>query len=1006
MADLKINLLSDEPTDRDEFKSHDNVAQTIVALISSDADGGKAIGVTGSWGSGKSTVIELLKGKLLKLKGCQTLVFQFDAWTHQDDPPRRAFLEALHEFLLNSPYTREEAERQSDSWGLAINKIVGKSETSTTTTQKEIAPVGAAIAILLLITVPLAGYVAKEIGLGYGLLFVLLPVLVAVVAAAVNHWLTPPEVVSVTTMTPEQQPKKPTFSNQLLRVLLRDTVETKTAETEKADDATSTDFRRVFGKILDDVLLVGWKRRLLVVVDNLDRVDAQKAVSIWSTMRIFFELDAQSCKWKSKFWLIAPFDPAALRRLWAAEDADDKESAALVESFINKTFQVTFRVSPPVVARWRDFFERNFREVFQEEERQREWRTIYRLYDRFTTQPSFRDIKLFLNKLAVLYLQWEDEIPLPFLALYLLIAPKTKDSVLEIVTGRRAGDGTVDPQPPELVNAAVLGVLPPVRDATGKVEPDGWKKQIAAVHFNVLPKEVVHALIGNDLQQAISAGDAATIRRLAQVPDFWTACEQVVEDRLPDLEGTPALLSTLRLLHDAVPSQAGEPAAQRVMMALSERAAKLEDWDFSAVPLVNEIIPRDAHREYRLFRRNVLRAAQLVPFDVNEAWLRSVETALNSLDVRRFRFQTGEAGSFLKVTRFLMRDNAPQNWQVTIIAREDVLPALADYVSELQVGEVQPLVERLLPLATGDRWEEVRAKWVARITNGHVGLPLLIEGVLAVPTADLRRKHQVLKSLAIPSVALALTSAVGLRDWRSAASCCVALFADAEGAGEFYGRILRQMAASEAAELYQAFLSEIQLVNAESMLLVPGLEQAATGSVARRAVVDLSGPPGDGALRSARFQAAEFVSRYRRLARVLEPAELAEVVEALVRSSDLLDVLCRPSRFRVGRSGLYQILLRTDGRARLLAFLLESINRAHPSHVIRALHINPEFQGLFVELVDAAGPAWLSVELANVLAELDKPTSVPAETASMPFKLPPGAADTDSNAGPSEGAPT
>ena len=1002
MANLKIKLLPDEPTDRDEFDSHDNVAKTITALISGDADGGKAIGITGSWGSGKSTVVEIVKAKLAKLKDCETLVFQFDAWTHQDDPPRRAFLETLHQFLLDSPYTGDEAERQGNGWKQEINAVVGKAEISTTTTQKEIAPVGALIAILLLVTVPLAGAVGNKLGLRYGFGLVLLPVLVAAVAVLVDWWVRPPESVSVISRSEPEGKKKPALSNQLLRALLRDTVETKTAETEKANDATSTDFRRVFSMMLDAVLLPK-NRRVLIVVDYLDRVDALKALSIWSTMRIFFELDARSCAWKSKFWLIAPFDPAALKRLWAA-DTHAEEPGALVESFINKTFQVTFRVSPPVVARWRDFFERNFIEAFLEEQTRREWRTIYRLYDRFTTQSSFRDIKLFLNKLAVLYLQWEEKIPLAFLALYLLIAPKTKDNVLEIITGRQPGDDVAEAQPPGLVNAAVLEVLPPITDALGKAEPDGWKKLIAAIHFNVAPTDVVHALIGNDLQQAIAAGDAATIKRLAQSPDFWTACEKVIEDRLPELVGTPALLTTLRLLYDATPRELdSEPAAQRVMTNLSERAAKLSDWDFGAVSLVNEIILGGRHDDYEEFKRNVLSAARKVPRDPDEGWMLSVEAALDALHVERFEFEAAEATDFVKATHQVIHASAQRDWSVTTTpaGQAYMLDALRNYTGELKSGELQPLVECLLPLASADDWEQLRADWVAQVEAGEKGMPLFIEAALAIPTAGPRQRRQLLNSLAVPAVGPALLSSIDSQEWQAAAFYCVALFADVQSAGEEYGHILQRMAAGEYAELYQAFLATICLVKLESMLLVPGLEQAATAGVARRAIVDLSRPPDEGAgtdaPQSARFEAVGFVSRYRRLTRLLGQNELAEIVATLVRSSDLLDILCRTGRFRLGRASLYQLALRTQGRERVLPYLLESILKARAVYIARALQLNPEFRGLFVELLDAVGTGWLSVELADTLGELDAVEGTPAGLVNPPPYQPPPDADAGSD---------
>ncbi len=90
----KFKILRDEVEKVDVFedKTHENVANSIAELIKAE-DGGLTIGLEGSWGSGKSTVISILKEKLSKISSIKLI--QFDAWAHQGDPLRRIFLEAL-----------------------------------------------------------------------------------------------------------------------------------------------------------------------------------------------------------------------------------------------------------------------------------------------------------------------------------------------------------------------------------------------------------------------------------------------------------------------------------------------------------------------------------------------------------------------------------------------------------------------------------------------------------------------------------------------------------------------------------------------------------------------------------------------------------------------------------------------------------------------------------------------------------------------------------------------
>ena len=71
MTDTKnktVNLLTDLPVDKDDFGGHDRVANAIVELIQNE-NGGKSIALTGHWGSGKSSIVKMIKNKLILVWG-------------------------------------------------------------------------------------------------------------------------------------------------------------------------------------------------------------------------------------------------------------------------------------------------------------------------------------------------------------------------------------------------------------------------------------------------------------------------------------------------------------------------------------------------------------------------------------------------------------------------------------------------------------------------------------------------------------------------------------------------------------------------------------------------------------------------------------------------------------------------------------------------------------------------------------------------------------------------
>jgi ATPase subunit of ABC transporter with duplicated ATPase domains len=97
---MKVALVDDAPAASDAFlgHAHQSVATAIARLVETEL-GGRVIGLEGAWGSGKSTIVGLIKSHFdiepTKHGAQETRVSVFDAWSHQGDPLRRTFLEAL-----------------------------------------------------------------------------------------------------------------------------------------------------------------------------------------------------------------------------------------------------------------------------------------------------------------------------------------------------------------------------------------------------------------------------------------------------------------------------------------------------------------------------------------------------------------------------------------------------------------------------------------------------------------------------------------------------------------------------------------------------------------------------------------------------------------------------------------------------------------------------------------------------------------------------------------------
>ncbi|MBL8230205.1 MAG: AAA family ATPase [Bryobacterales bacterium] len=673
----RARLLSDAPARSDTAFAHDRTADAIASLILETGEGGKSIAITGSWGSGKSTVVELVREKLTG----QAAVFLFDAWSYQDDPLRRAFLEALLRFVHSSG-----DPAQCEQWQVEIDRISGRREMVTTSSKRRLTRVAMVVAAMSLFTTGIgAGLMRDHFWWGLGVL--LSPLAFAAVAVLIDAILKRNQLITIF----KNRDRTRSVLDLVFATLLRDLEETKTTETEKSGEPAAAQFLEVFDAMAEAAIRS--QKRLVVVVDNLDRVDPQKAIAMWATMRIFFDMSCREkeADWIRNLWLIAPFDRTALARLWAKEE----NAKGVVDSFVNKTFQTEFRVAPAVLGKWREFFQLQFQEAFLEDRTREQWAVVFRIFERSQkASPSYRDIKLFLNRLVSLYLQRGDEVPLPYLAFYLTDVPN------------------IEGDPKLLANAeypepGVRGLL-----------PQGWDRfhrqsMIGAIHFNVPAKDAVHALIGDRLEQAISEENAEELMELYNVPGFWLVCERLVTNRMPVYEGSPAeLVRSYRFLFRNV---ADDPAGVSVKRNLQQALCRSIRWagfDESSVGVFWDAwrILADASEEDRAafdahFRAEVRSIREIERGLLSR--LKSVPEALRiSGGIRGFQFPRVTAAVFADALRWLVQGEIDQEAfamlrcdEMDMVAQH--LCASTQFTTEHAVRAAGHLADRL----TGSNWQ-------------------------------------------------------------------------------------------------------------------------------------------------------------------------------------------------------------------------------------------------------------------------------------------------------------
>lgn len=541
------HTIDDAPAIEDFLGSHESVVDAIHELITTEA-GGRTVGLEGSWGSGKSTVVRLLAKRL---DGPNSHVVLFDAWAHERDPLRRSFLDKLIGSLGNKGWVDEEAWSERREELARRRRVEHTRPVSRLETPAIVAGVGAVLFAILLSAGAglLEAGVASDAGwpawIGVAILGGLFTVIT--VGAFALWWLRRSEGADDAWLS--------LFSVQ--------SVTESTSETIATPDPTSIEFESTFNDLMKSALLGRQERRLVVVVDNLDRVAPDDARSIWSTLQTFLHHSHEDPEgWLRSLWVLLPYDPTGIERLWEESDRGQADGATrrttLAESFIEKSIQVRFQVPLPVTTDWRDYLEANLRAALPGHEA--DFYTAYRLYahklSRGGQNPTPRELKQYVNRIGALHRQWQHGLPFPSLAYHASL------NLSGVEIRRQLRDG-------QLVDGSISQLLGP------NIEGD-----LAALVFNTEPRRAQQLLLSPLIERALTLDTSDDLIALLDRTGFWETLLQVplfmqlpfVETPYPDI-----FIGTNRLA-DIPEDKRPDSEWGEVTSLLVERGRSFTEW--------------------------------------------------------------------------------------------------------------------------------------------------------------------------------------------------------------------------------------------------------------------------------------------------------------------------------------------------------------------------------------------------------------------------------------------
>ena len=282
----------DNDTDRD-FVNFTSVAETVAEIVVQAAGRPISIGVSGAWGTGKSSLIRLTHEELKKRKGPSVdrefIFVEFNAWLYQGyDDARAALMEVIASTLESEAKTRGKGLEQATSLLKRVNWL-------------RAAKLTASSAMALSLGLPPMGLIGEAWKLGEGML-----------ADGVDE----SEVAQL-----EKLGGKVANEGKAL-------VKPKAVKSPpKEIDALRKNFEDALEKM---------EVTLIVLIDDLDRCLPETTISTLEAIRLFLFLK------NAAFVIAADTDMIKYAVRHHFKDVDDK----LVTSYFDKLIQVPIRVPP------------------------------------------------------------------------------------------------------------------------------------------------------------------------------------------------------------------------------------------------------------------------------------------------------------------------------------------------------------------------------------------------------------------------------------------------------------------------------------------------------------------------------------------------------------------------------------------------------------------------------------------------------------------------------------
>ncbi len=289
-------------------------------------------------------------------------------------------------------------------------------------------------------------------------------------------------------------------------------------ETIYDEEPSTRDFKNWMKDIDKDIK----SHTLIIVFDNMDRLPREKVQELWSAIHTFFAEENYN-----NISVIVPFDREHVKTAFKSEDIileqqnndadeiieDEKgkkkkntktnKNVCFGNDFINKTFDAVYRVSPPIMSDWKDYFVKRWEEAFDTKPDSK----VTQIYDLLSDSITPREIIAFINEFVSIKQISDESIPDEYIALFI----KGKERM------------SANPKE-EILNPTYLGAM----DFMYKNDPN-LPMYMSALYYQLPANKALDIVYTETLKKALDNNEITQIKTLqTQTGVFYPILENAI----------------------------------------------------------------------------------------------------------------------------------------------------------------------------------------------------------------------------------------------------------------------------------------------------------------------------------------------------------------------------------------------------------------------------------------------------------------------------------------------